>query len=52
MAGVVCHEHLGPARTWDADEERFAYLMAGFLSLAMERAGRKADSMSRLPAVK
>lgn len=55
MAGVVCHEHLGPARTWDADEERFAYLMAGFLSLAMERtatSGRKADSMSRLPAVK
>ncbi len=37
MVGVVCHEHLGPARTWDADEERFAYLMANFVSLAMER---------------
>jgi GAF domain-containing protein len=37
MVGVVCHEHLGPARTWHADEERFAYLMAGFVSLAMER---------------
>lgn len=37
MVGVVCHEHLGPARTWNADEERFAYLMAAFVALAMER---------------
>lgn len=37
MVGVVCHEHLGPARTWNADEERFGYLMAAFLSLAIER---------------
>jgi len=38
MVGVVCHEHLGPPREWNADEEKFAYLMAGFMSLAMERA--------------
>lgn len=37
MVGVVCHEHLGPARVWDGDEERFAYLMGAFLSLSMER---------------
>ncbi|MFO0596769.1 MAG: GAF domain-containing protein [Myxococcaceae bacterium] len=37
MVGVVCHEHLHTPRTWDADEERFGYLMAAFLSLAMER---------------
>lgn len=38
MVGVVCHEHIGPSRVWNADEESFAYLMAGFISLAMERA--------------
>jgi hypothetical protein len=38
MVGVVCHEHVGPARTWDADEETFAYLMASFVSLAMDGA--------------
>lgn len=38
MVGVICHEHLGPVREWSADEEKFAYLMAGFISLAMERA--------------
>lgn len=38
MVGVVCHEHLGLWREWNADEEKFAYLMAGFMSLAMERA--------------
>lgn len=37
MAGVVCHEHVGPARTWDSDEETFAYLMANFVAIALER---------------
>lgn len=37
MVGVVCHEHVGPARTWNADEEKFAYLMSAFVSLAYER---------------
>lgn len=37
MVGVVCHEHQGPAREWNTDEERFAYLMAAFVSLSMER---------------
>ncbi len=37
MVGVVCHEHLGGPRTWDGDEERFAYLMANFVALVMER---------------
>jgi hypothetical protein len=40
MAGVICHEHVGGSRTWTGDEERFAYLMSGFMALAMERAGR------------
>ena len=37
MTGVVCHEHVGPKRTWDADEETFAYLMSNFVALALER---------------
>lgn len=42
MVGVVCHEHVGPIRTWTQDEETFAYLMSAFASLAMEmmRLGR------------
>jgi PAS domain S-box-containing protein len=36
MIGVVCHEHVGPRRSWTADEESFAYLMASFVSLSKE----------------
>lgn len=39
MVGVVCHEHVGPRRTWNKDDETFAYLMAGFVALALERNG-------------
>lgn len=39
MVGVVCHEHVGGARTWNADEEQFAYLIANFVGLAFERGG-------------
>jgi len=37
MLGVICHEHIGPKRNWDGDEETFAYLMANFIALAYER---------------
>lgn len=37
MVGVICHEHVGPRRIWDADEETFAHLMANFVALALER---------------
>ncbi|HET9449635.1 MAG TPA: GAF domain-containing protein, partial [Aggregicoccus sp.] len=37
MIGVVCHEHVGRARTWNADEEHFAYLMSAFVALTAER---------------
>ncbi|MDQ3263267.1 MAG: GAF domain-containing protein [Myxococcota bacterium] len=37
MVGVVCHEQVGPARSWNADEEKFAYLMASLVALALER---------------
>ena len=36
MIGVVCHEHVGPARPWTPDEENFAYLMANFVALSRE----------------
>jgi hypothetical protein len=42
MVGVVCHEHVGPIRQWNQDEERFAYLMSNFVALALERADRNA----------
>jgi GAF domain-containing protein len=37
MAGVICHEHVGPARNWNSDEEAFAYLMSTIVALSMER---------------
>jgi GAF domain-containing protein len=33
--GVLCHEHIGRARTWTLDEESFAYLMAHFIGIGM-----------------
>jgi GAF domain-containing protein len=36
MRGVVCHEHIGAPRVWNADEETFAYLMSGYVALALE----------------
>jgi hypothetical protein len=38
MRGVVCHEHIGAPRVWNADEETFAYLMSSFVGLALELA--------------
>ena len=37
MVGVICHEHVGPARHWNSDEESFAYLMSTIVALSMER---------------
>ena len=37
MVGVVCHEHVGPKRRWNSDEESFAYLMSSYVALAVER---------------
>jgi len=40
MVGVICHEHIGARRTWTKDDETFAYLMANFVALALERTGK------------
>ena len=42
MVGVVCHEHIGPKRRWNADEETFAYLMSSYVALAIERSQTRA----------
>jgi hypothetical protein len=37
MVGVVCHEQTDKTRTWSSDEESFAYLVANFAALMIER---------------
>jgi signal transduction histidine kinase len=38
--GVVCHEHVGPARHWTQRELTFAYSMADLVALFFETAAR------------
>jgi C4-dicarboxylate-specific signal transduction histidine kinase len=38
VAGVVCHEHVGPARTWSEADVHFASSVADLVALAMEQA--------------
>jgi signal transduction histidine kinase len=38
VAGVVCHEHVGPKRTWTDAERSFAASVADIVALAMEQA--------------
>lgn len=41
MRGVICHEHVGAPRVWNADEEMFAYLMSSFIGLSLEARRRR-----------
>jgi PAS domain S-box-containing protein len=41
IAGVVCCEHIGPARRWALDEENFTVSMANAAGLALEIAERR-----------
>ena len=36
MIGVVCHEHVGPARQWTLEEQSFAGSIADFTALAIQ----------------
>ncbi|CAA6829034.1 MAG: GAF domain-containing protein [uncultured Aureispira sp.] len=36
MVGLICHEHTGPKRKWNSDEENFAYLMSSILGKILE----------------
>jgi PAS domain S-box-containing protein len=40
IAGIVCHEHVGPKREWLPEEQDFAASIADMISLAMEAADR------------
>lgn len=35
VVGVLCHEHVGPARAWSLDEQNFAHAMAAMVSLVL-----------------
>jgi signal transduction histidine kinase len=41
LSGVVCHEHIGPARVWAVDEQEFAASIGDFLSLVLEASERR-----------
>lgn len=40
MVGVVCHEHVGPARVWTAEEVDFVSSIATMIALSLERSTR------------
>lgn len=52
MAGVVCHEHTGPAREWTLENQDFAASISDFISLNMERMERKKAEQMMLQASK
>lgn len=41
MIGVICHEHIGKARTWLLEEMQFAGSLADFIALAIEANERR-----------
>ena len=49
VMGIVCYEHVGPARRWTLEEENFARSPADYISLAMEAdERRRAEEALRL----
>lgn len=41
MIGVICHEHIGPKRSWTLEEQHFAASIANTVALAIEAADRR-----------
>lgn len=41
MIGLICHEHVGPARVWTPEDQNFAGSVADLISLALEARERK-----------
>lgn len=46
LAGVVCHEHVGPARTWEPWEELLAGTFGDFVSIVLGAAERAEQARS------
>lgn len=42
LAGVVCHEHVGPIRHWLLDEQGFAASVADLVSMVLDAEARRA----------
>jgi serine phosphatase RsbU (regulator of sigma subunit) len=45
-SGIICHEHVGPARNWLPEEQSFAASLAELASLAMEAFERNRAEMA------
>ncbi len=41
LAGVICHEHVGPARTWTSEEQKFANSIGHLIALALAERERQ-----------
>ncbi len=41
VAGVICHEHVGPPRIWTENEQGFARSISNIISLALESEKRR-----------
>lgn len=41
VAGVICHEHIGPPRHWTVEEQNFAGSMADLVALAIDTHKRR-----------
>ncbi len=51
LVGVLCHEHVGPARTWTADEQVFATSVGNAIAIATVISARaRAEERYRLVA--
>ena len=40
LVGILCHEHIGPPRSWMLEEQQFGHTIASLVSLALEAAER------------
>lgn len=47
VIGIVCHEHIGPARIWTTEEQSFAASLADLAALAIESAQRRDAEAAR-----
>jgi GAF domain-containing protein len=49
LAGVVCHEHVGPVRDWTSEERHFAESLADFIASRLKPPDEEATSTEENP---